>query len=314
LKNSLIFFVLLVNISFSQNIDISFIREFNINSIASASGVEIINDTTYIISDDQSNLFLTSDFAKINKVEITDNKDIRIDKLYKLDFEALGKINIESNDFLLIVSSGSKFDYRDTVYLYQPNQRKIISKRNFRGVYNRMKTEVKLSEWASINIEAVSTDNKYVYLFQRGNIDGNNVIFRFDKIEFFQYIVGKRNSLDFDFKKFKLPILNEIKAGFSGACFLNKNEMIFTASLENTPNEYHDGEIMGSYIGIVNYETEKLEIIFVKKNNDVLQTKLESVCITNKENNNFILLLSSDNDDGVSQFFEIKLTRNNGSN
>lgn len=310
-----LYFVFLSLIANSQEINLSKFEYFTNDQISSASGIESINGTTYIISDDQASLFITDNFSEIKKIKIIDSDKIRIDKLYKPDFEALGKINIKNSNHLLIISSGSKIDYRDTVFLFSVDDKKIIAKRNFRNIYNKMKISANLNTNYSINIEAVSVDSNSVYLFQRGNLDGNNVIFKFSKKEFLEYLNGKQNNLEFEFKKFTLPILNSKNSGFSGACYLNENEMIFTASVEINPDTYQDGAILGSYIGILNYETGGIKYTLFEKNNKVVITKLESVYIINKiSENSFRIFLSSDNDNGVSEFYKVVLKINNGSN
>ena len=156
------FFVLC---AFSQKISFENTSIFKIPAISSASGIEFIGSNIYIISDDQTILFYTSDLKKINKYFIFKTNHNRIPKIYKPDFEAIGKVTVNKRIFLLIVSSGSQVGYRDTIYLYSVNKQKIVAKRNFRSVYDKMKKESAMNKNIITNIEAISSNDKYIYLF-----------------------------------------------------------------------------------------------------------------------------------------------------
>ncbi len=113
---------------------------------------------------------------------------------------------------------------------------------------------------------------------------------------------------------FTLPALDNTTAGFSGVCILPDNRgLLFTASLEATNDAYSDGEILGSYIGLVKFENLENGIIhteLIKQNNKTLITKIEGISVKSMDKNKANIIAVSDNDDGTSWIFEITLDIN----
>jgi len=100
-------------------------------------------------------------------------------------------------------------------------------------------------------------------------------------------------------------------SGFSGACLLPDNSgLLFTASLEATNNSYNDGEILGSYIGFINFdniENGQSHTAIIKSEGKTLITKLEGISIKHFSNNKIDAIAVSDNDNGTSWIFEFEI-------
>ena len=101
-------------------------------------------------------------------------------------------------------------------------------------------------------------------------------------------------------------------SGFSGACISpDKKFLIFTSSVESTLDVYHDGEVLGSFIGMIPLQgvnaLNQIKSWPVKENQLFIKTKLESVCVKNQEHQLYDLLCVSDNDDGKSGIYEFTL-------
>lgn len=107
-----------------------------------------------------------------------------------------------------------------------------------------------------------------------------------------------------------------MQAKFSGASFMPyENKIIFTASIENNVNPVADGEIFGSYIGIIHTEELKdnyqPECVILADKNQHLKIKVESVEILTKHNaGKSKLLLVTDSDGGDSEIIKVRLKRN----
>jgi hypothetical protein len=106
-----------------------------------------------------------------------------------------------------------------------------------------------------------------------------------------------------------LPEIDGVKAGFSGVDInMKTGEIIFTASVENTADTYNDGEILGSFVGII--DPKKLVngykpfCVPVKKHDDILKIKVESVTLLKSKNYKYKIMLVTDSDGGVSEILK----------
>ena len=78
---------------------------------------------------------------------------------------------------------------------------------------------------------------------------------------------------------------------------------MFSASMEETINTYDDGEILGSIIGTINLHSNKIVEIQVIENDSFVITKIESLTIIEKLDNEYKIVSSSDNDNGTSEIY-----------
>jgi len=112
-----------------------------------------------------------------------------------------------------------------------------------------------------------------------------------------------------EFNNITLPSINKHEAHLSGVCTLNKTDILFCASVEDTPDWTKDGPILGSCVGIYSTTTKKVSAVYFLKNEkgNILKEKIESLDILRKEANvDFILLAVGDNDDGTSRLLQLK--------
>src|SRR5690606_31605005 len=104
--------------------------------------------------------------------------------------------------------------------------------------------------------------------------------------------------------------INGMEAGFSGATIL-QNKLIFTASVEDTPNAIDDGEILGSYVGIIDLQhlTDQMQPPCVRVSDDSrpLHIKVEAVAVTASTDTRAELLLFTDPDGGHSELLKATL-------
>ncbi|HDO28244.1 MAG TPA: hypothetical protein ENH02_09030 [Bacteroidetes bacterium] len=217
-------------------------------------------------------------------------------------------------DFMLVLSSGSKRIKRDTAVLVEMPGFRNITKKNIRPLYEKIKTAARFEKNEEINIEGLAVAGKRTFLFQRGNISGNFIV-ALNTDNFIRYLKSDDNvSPEFEIHRFQLPEHNGIQSGFSGACNLpGRSGLLFTASMENTRSVTADGEITGSYIGVIPISglTEgKYSAKLVMNKGKPLAKKLEGVAIKSWQDNNYVLTAVSDNDDGSSDLFRIGLNFN----
>lgn len=279
-----------------------------LEGVPSASGIVKYQNHYYLIGDDSPFLFkLNLDLKHVSKdtvFSINELKDNRIRKAIKPDFETLELIEDKE---IIIFGSGSKSPQRDIFIqiLLEKNTPKIKTF-NITSFYTHLKKLAVLKN-TELNIEATAYYNGILYLFNRAN----NVVFGFkykDLIRFFN------TNLEFpkpEIVRFNLPKINGITSGFSGATALkDKPLLFFTSSVEDTNNAYDDGEILGSFVGIIDLKNGKLS----KENRSVLipystkPYKVESVVIDATFNTNeAIALFVTDSDGGESEMIKCKL-------
>lgn len=86
--------------------------------------------------------------------------------------------------------------------------------------------------------------------------------------------------------------------------------MIFSASVEDSPNAYDDGDILGSFLGVIGIKDRVLneDFLIQKIPNPGFPLKVESV-IVNHEISDFItdLVLVTDNDGASSEILRVRM-------
>lgn len=307
-------------IGYSQdNISIKLIKQKHLTDLPSASGVEYINGSIYVIGDDSPFLYtLDNNFSIIDKLLITGNDSMpngRVPKAIKSDFESMAAFSKRGNTYILVLSSGSKKITRDTIHLISIKENRVIKSKNIRPLYEEIRKKAGLSDSDDINFEALAINNSSVFMLQRGN-NNENLVIAFSKRDFMRYVKKKNSQIpEFSITRFNLPELENTIAGFSGVCILPDNSgLLFTASLEATSNAYDDGEILGSYIGWIKFDDFKKDLSTTKLimvDDKVLKTKLEGICVKSVENNKTSIITVSDNDDGTSWVYEMDYYKTN---
>ncbi|EGV43231.1 hypothetical protein BZARG_2911 [Bizionia argentinensis JUB59] len=208
------------------------------------------------------------------------------------------------NNELVVFGSGSKSPERDVFVHILLKDDLIIEKYNISGFYSNLK-KLNIFHDSELNIEATAFRDKQIFLFNRKK----NLVLTFNYLILLAYLKGEASFPIPYIQQFSLPKINGIEAGFSGATVLkNESKIIFTVSVENTNNAYKDGEILGSFIGMINItdntvspvinfcpipnmeENLKVESVTVQEEVSIGKTKL--ILITDDDLGNSILLES----------------------
>lgn len=301
----------------SNTIEINSVSKHHEKEIASASGVEKLNNKFYIIGDDTPFVYITDSANRIiSKIQISKIDSInngRTPKSIKADFEAIGKPN---SDDLVIISSGSLEKTRDTVHIININTKTITSK-NVRDLYNRIKQDAHIPETNEINIEGMAFSADKVFLLNRGNVS-ENLIIEMSKQQFLDYLKYDTEIPRFIIYKFILPRYGSVVAGFSGACIHPDNSgIIFSASMEDTNDEINDGEILGSLLGYTAFdELSEGKYIYrelMDDNGKLFELKVEGVCVDEYSSNysdKLELVMVCDNDNGTSDIIKANVLIN----
>lgn len=267
-----------------QNIPMHFkiIDQKKLEEISGASGIVKFKNHYYVVGDDSPYLFkLNSEFKVISEHRISNipvDLDIgRIPKKNKHDLESLEMV---SENEMISFGSGSKSPERDLFIRIMIDGEVSLKKYKLTAFYNALKG-LDILKGSELNIEAVAHINGILYLFNRRK----NIIFCLNYKDFLDYIEDGSPLPAIKSYEFKLPDMNGIEAGFSGATGWGKSKILVTASVENTDNAYEDGEILGSFIGVISLDGDKINdsISWVKIDSGNKPVKVESITVS-KEN------------------------------
>ena len=273
-------------------------------NIPSGSGIAKVDDGYYVIGDDSPYLyFLNKSFEAISKTLISEDQNFnghRIIKSEKADFETLELIG---DNELVIFGSGGKSPQRDVFVQVFLKEEMRVEKHDLTKFYNHLRSLPVLND-SELNIEATAFHEDQLYLFNRRK----NIIFKFNYLQFLGFIKEEAALPVIEIHEYVLPKISNVEAGFSGATILkNQPKIIFTASVEDTDNPYDDGEILGSFIGVIDISNKTVSDHFeyCELSNSEEYYKVESVTIEEEiSDRETKMILITDDDQGNSTILE----------
>lgn len=272
----------------------------------SASGILKYKDSLLVIGDNSPYLYcfdLNGKFVSKQLIfEAITNEFGIIEKKWKPDFESMELVNEHQ---IYIFGSGSKSPERDVlviVFLQENYRTEVVSLSSF---YSQIKG---LKEFTTIelNIEACTILNGRIFFFNRSG----NLFFSFLMEDFKGIVFNEQSFISPKIYQLTLPSIQGIEAGFSGATGIEtSNQIVFTASVENTPNAYDDGEILGSFIGRIqlnkDHDLQSYSAEPIVEDSQILKIKVESVCIGDFKQDHIELFLVTDTDGNASQLMKV---------
>lgn len=292
-----VFLQVFISLAKNTSLKLNITHRKNLEEIPSASGIERIGDVFYIIGDNSPLLYtLTAQFDIIGRVPIFNPDTLHgevIPKAIKPDFEALTAVTVNGTNELWIFGSGAKSPEREILVRASVEPEGKVERWNLSPFFKSLKQQCKLSD-AELNIEAAVAVDDTMYLFNRGK---NRVIW-FSMNQFEAFLLNASLSLNFNTTSFELSEPGKPLIGFSGATYLPEREQVlFTASCENTTNWIDDGDILGSYLGILDLKSQQvLDLIPITENGKILPVKIESIAVqlTSKRKASVVMVCDQD--------------------
>lgn len=263
-----------------------------IKGIGSASGLYLRQNSLFVIGDNSGYLYeYKLENKSLNKIEILKGLKTleNIPKAEKPDFEVLCN---HGNSFY-ILGSGST-DRRNLMIEYQLDTKKVIQ-HSLTSLYTKVKAVCKI-DYENLNIEGAIFTGDTWFLFNRGNGNANrNGVIK---------ITGDDlvNPQQITFTPIMLLKTDQKLVSFTDA-ILHENNIYFIAAAENTQSTYHDGEILGSYIGSLNAKTLRLN--FTKQISAT--QKFEGITFYKQHHKQLAFLLCEDRDTDVLETIIYKL-------
>jgi hypothetical protein len=235
--------------------------------LPSASGVEIIGPTAYVVSDDAPYLYLldAATLAPTGQVQLFETSEFgtgRIPKASKPDLESMAAIAGPGGAAgLLLCGSGSRPNREVGYFVRLPEKTetsaalRFVQRLNLAPLYAQLRAQ--LPPGTTLNIEAAATSATELLLLQRPVGGGPAVLFAL-LLEALTHLFEPRWAGPGAVRMltFELPVLQGYAAGFSGATFVG-NKLFVSASVEAAADAVADGAVLGSFVGVVDMAAPK---------------------------------------------------------
>ncbi|MHC8948678.1 DUF6929 family protein [Sphingobacterium hungaricum] len=259
-----------------------------IKGIGAASGLIYQDSKIYVISDNSNYLYEYSVENQSLKKEllIADSPGENIKKSEKKDFES---ISSDGKD-LYVFGSGSTAK-RNIAVRYSPSSAKTDPV-DFSEIFNNLQNTYAVDQ-DNFNIEGACFADHSILLFNRGNGPQNqNGIFSISTTEDTT-----------SFTPIELPKIQNVASGFTDAVRV-EHKIYFLATAEDVASNYLDGEVKGTLIGRMDFETKKIEFTQV-----ISEThKFEGLTVYKEDNEKISFLLCEDSDSDTDESHIYKLT------
>lgn len=275
--------------------------------LSAASGLVKFGETFYAVADDAHELisFQGLDPGKhrsiLNRPSLPADMEFR--KKVKPDFEALTLVRTPQGPALLALGSGSgKHRYAGVlIELSWFGSTGKALEFDLTILYEALEKEI-----SALNIEGVSVVGDRLRLLQRGSGTTHpNAVIDLDLTRFLAAAregTSDSNSL-LEITKVDLGEIQgktrPVRWTFTDLCPLSQGACLFTATAEDTDNPYHDGEILGSAVGVL--ERDGSVSTFQKVN---LTVKLEGIAL---DGNVIYLVNDADDPTRPAQLFRLTL-------
>lgn len=251
--------------------------EDHLPGLPSASAIEIVGATAYVISDDAPFLYRldAATLASEGRVVLFETADFasgRIPKNAKPDLESLTALTSPAGTAgLLLLGSGSRPNREVGYFVALPapageggapgetNQTAAPAaglRLDLGPLFARLRPL--LPAGATLNIEALATTNTELLLLQRAVGSGAAQLFALPLPATLAHLwvpASHPAPAPTRVLSLELPALEGRPAGFSGATFA-EGRLLVTASVEDTDDAVLDGAVLGSFVGVVDLEKQ----------------------------------------------------------
>ena len=284
------------------------VKEHILTRISSGSGLSIVKDSAFIISDDApffGKIALKNQNLQLISIKGSGPYASRVPRTFKPDYEASLIGPMDGRDYLFAFGSGSQSPERDSLLFFpiaDPGAQQKVSLKPF---YRRIQQFIYKPE-AHWNLEGATKMNDSLMLFNRGN----NTVMNISWNQFTSFVMGVADALPFvSYRRVRMPVLQGYEARFSGACTLNDQYILVSASVEATHDWSVDGPVLGSFIGLIDrnsYQVKAIHQVTAQGGKPYIH-KIESLEVLEKEKGGTLLLAGLvDDDDGKTRYIQVR--------
>jgi len=292
---------------------IELLKSLTLTDFPSGSSINYRHEKLYLMGDDSNNiLILDKDYQKLDSKQLFDYPESRIPKLLKADLEASAIVTLNGHDHLLIMGSAST-KQREKVFIL-PFSESGLDVPHFRVINAEVfSNRIRANGMDPLNLEGVTVFGRNLILSNRGNRINNTNHLIITENDFWD----RQGDASLTIIPLQIPTVNDEVPGVSELCHVEANDtLLITFSSELTDNAYDDGAIGDSYIGLIDNFSRKLQnhplmvdqiINLSDIHGDFKNVKIEGICVEQAKRNALILHLISDNDQGESKLFKVKM-------
>lgn len=280
-----------------------------LNDFSSGSSLEYYDDRLYLSGDDATRLLiLDTSYNRADSIILFESEQARIPKAIKADLEASAIITHNDQPHLLLIGSAS-LPTREKIVLIPLQDTPNVQEQST-GVYFK---RLKAAGVNDVNIEGATKAGRLLVMANRGNLSNPHNYLVFTDPTFWLH----PQTAPINIAVIKWPHTQAF-TGISSLAYIEESDMLlFAASTESTGNSFDDGNIGDSYIGWVkniSAQTGNKEIMangfinLTASNKIFAKEKIESICVSQTQGDTHTIHLVSDNDNGVSKLFKVKLS------
>ena len=238
------------------------LSETHLPQLPSASGVEIIGPTAYVVSDDAPLLYLldAATLAPVGQVALFASAEFatgRLPKARKPDLESMTALVAPTGAAGLLLCGSGALPQRETGYfvcLPAPTASpegatpRFVQRLDLRPLYAQLRAH--LPAGALLNLEALAATATELLLLQRPVDGGPALVFALPLAATLAHLFEPHQPVPTPTRvqAFTLPLLGGYAAGFSGATLVD-GQLLVTASVEATADAVSDGASLGSFVG-----------------------------------------------------------------
>ena len=281
----------------------------------SGSSINYYENKLYLLGDDARTIIvLDTHYRLLDSLRLFDYPEKRIPKSQKIDLESSAIVTIAGNRHLVALGSGSTNDRKKILLVPLTtggtidHSKPVISKSTLVFVDRLTKGGVKV-----VNIEGATIMGRSLILANRGNRNDPSNYIIITAEDFW----SRQREATLRIVPIELKGSHRESLGISELFYVESKDMIlFTFTSEGTNNAYDDGMIGGSYIGWVKNVAEKLKqanlgldgmISLSDASNEFKNQKIEGICVEHVSDDELLLHLVSDNDNGETKLFKALL-------
>jgi hypothetical protein len=297
-------------------------RELPLPNLPSASGIEVMGDTAYIIGDDSPFLY------RFDVRSLTPNRPVtlfetahfsagRIPKALKPDLECLTAVPADQGHTALLAMGSGATTAREVGFWVElaPNKADAsVYPLSLTPLYQRLKAL--LPKGIELNLEAAAATSDALLLFQRSvGTAAGNLVFSCPLAPTLAFIRHRTTQAPVvQVQRYALPAIAGKPAGFSGATVF-EGKVFISASVEDTTDPVADGEVLGSFVGLLGGGAKSARPVPVqlaqlqRPGGQPYRGKVESLTVRRAlGSGRYELLLVTDDDQGGSTAVVVELT------
>ena len=279
----------------------------------SGSAINYREGKLYLVGDDANTiLILDQDYHVVDSKQIFDYPEKRMPKPMKADLESSTLVHLDGRDYLMTVGSGATRQRERMLMI--PFSASTLDVAHMRVIdIEDFIHQLKRKGIPEINLEGMTVIGSSLAFSNRSNRQNsiNHVIFT--GMNF--WIQHQPPALNIS--TIQIPASTDSYPGISDLCYVSQTDTLLVAfSTELTDNAYDDGAIGDSYLGWIHQISQKLQnptLPIDQLHNlrdadpDFKNQKIEGLCVESIHNEFLLLHMISDDDQGHSKLFNVKL-------